>query len=230
MYDANNTSPTALVQLTTSNGDLEHVTLRRRGTVYEGSILSANDAYVAHRDEYLDTVPSDFISAYYVDANTGSGQPQLIQTTVPVQPEYTFTAQRTATSTVSGTERPLFTVPPGSRTFLDYAKANLPFEFRFFNRSYRSIYVSANGVITFGGPNPTSCNDSDSVASVPAIAPMWTELVYGGGANENVYYSTGPDSVTVRWAAETAYTGEPVNFSAVLYDDGRILYQYGAGQ
>ena len=153
----------------------------------------------------------------------------MIQTTVPVQPEYTFTAQRTATSTVSGTERPLFTVVPGTRTFLDYAKANLPFEFRFFNRSYRSIYVSANGVITFGGPNPTSCNDSDSVASVPAIAPMWTELVYGGGANENVYYSTGPDSVTVRWAAETAYTGEPVNFSAVLYDDGRILYQYGAG-
>ena len=24
-------------------------------------------------------------------------------------------------------------------------------------------------------------------------------------------------------------TSEPVNFSAVLYDDGRILYQYGAG-
>ena len=229
MYDANNTSPTALVQLTTSNGDLEHVTLRRRGTVYEGSILSGNDAYVAHRDEYLDTVPSDFISAYYVDANTGSGQPQLIQATVPVQPEYTFTAQRSATSTVSGTERPLFTVSPGSRSFLDYAKANLPFEFRFFNRAYRSIYVGANGVITFGGPNPTSCNDSDSVASVPAIAPMWTELAYGGSASENVYYSTGPDSVTVRWAAETAYTGEPVNFSAVLYDDGRILYQYGSG-
>lgn len=231
MYDANNTSPTALVQLTTSNGDLEHVTLRRRGTLYEGSILSANDAYVAHRDEYLDTVPSDFISAYYVDANTGSGRPQLVQATVPIQPEYTFTQQRNASSNVSGTERTLFTVPPGSRTFLEYAKANLPFEFRFFNRAYRSIYVSANGVITFGGPNPTSCNDSDSVASVPAIAPMWTELVYGGGAqaNENVYYSTGPDSVTVRWAAETAYTGEPVNFSAVLYDDGRILYQYGAG-
>ena len=35
--------------------------------------------------------------------------------------------------------------------------------------------------------------------------------------------------MTVRWAAETTYTSEPVNFSAVLYDDGRILYQYGAG-
>ena len=53
-----------------------------------------------------------FISAYYVDANTGPGQPQLIQATVPVQPEYTFTAQRSASSTVSGTERPLFTVSP----------------------------------------------------------------------------------------------------------------------
>lgn len=230
LYDANNTSPTALIQLTTSNGDLEHVTMRRRGTVYEGSIISANDAYVAHRDEYLDTVPSDFISAYYVDANNGSGRGQLVQATVPVQPEYTFTQQRAASSTVSGTERTLFTVPPG-RAFLTYAKVNLPFPFRYFDRTYRSMYVSGNGVITFGAPISTPCNDAASVASVPSIAPMWMELVYGGAAqqNENVYYSTGPNSVTVRWAAETAYTGEAVNTSAVLYDDGRILFQYGTG-
>jgi hypothetical protein len=219
------------VQLTTSNGDLEHVTMRRRGTVYEGSIQSFNDAYVRSRDEALDTVPSDIISAYYIDYNTGSGTGKLIQTSAPVQPEYTFTGQRAASAIVSGTETSLFTVPSGGRSFLTYKKVNLPFAFRFFDNTYRSMYVSANGLITFGGPNPTNCNDSDSVASVPAIAPMWTELVYGGQSqtNQNVYFSTGPDSVTVRWAAETAYTGEPVNFSAVLYDDGRILYQYGAG-
>jgi hypothetical protein len=231
LYDANNTSPTALVQLTTSNGDLEHVTMRRRGTVYEGSIQSYNDAFVGIRDEGLDTIPSDIVSAYYIDYDTGGGAGKLIQASVPVQPEYTFTGQRTSTSTVSGTETALFTVPSGGRYFLTYKKVNLPFAFRFFNNTYRSMYVSANGVITFGGPNPTTCNDSDSVASVPAIAPMWTELVYGGQSqpNQNVYFSTGPDSVTVRWAAETAYTGEPVNFSAILYDDGRILYQYGVG-
>ena len=89
LYDANNTSPTALIQLTTSNGDLEHVTLRRRGLVYEGSIISANDAFVGIRDEFLDTIPSDFISAYYNDPVAASGGSQLVQVTVPVQPEYT---------------------------------------------------------------------------------------------------------------------------------------------
>ena len=93
------------------------------------------------------------------------------------------------------------------------------------------MYINGNGNITFVAPNATACNDSNSVASVIAIAPMWMDLVYGGQAQagENVYFSTGPDSVTVRWAAETAFTGEPVNFSVVLYRDGRILYQYGAG-
>jgi hypothetical protein len=231
MYDANNTSPTALIQLTTSNGDLENMTLRRRGTLFEGSIASGNDAYVAHRDEFLDIIPTDFISAYYVDMNTGNGQAKLIQATVPVQPEYTFTRQAAGPPVVSGTERTLFNVPTGGRFFLTYAKVTLPFDFRFFDRTYRAMYVSSNGVITFGGPNPTACNDSASVASVPAIAPMWTELVYGGQAQagENVYYSSSANSVTVRWAGETAYTGEPVNFSAVLFDDGRILFQYGAG-
>ena len=148
LYDANNTSPTALVQLTTSNGDLEHVTMRRRGTVYEGSIQSYNDAFVGIRNEALDTVPSDIISAYYIDNDAGGGTGKLIQVSAPVQPEYTFTGQRTASSNVSGTEMPLFTVPSGGRYFLTYQKKNLPFAFRFFNNTYRSIYINGNGVIT----------------------------------------------------------------------------------
>ena len=185
LYDANNTSPTALVQLTTSNGDLENVTMRRRGTVYEGSIASGRDAFVAHRDEFLDIVPSDLISAYYVDAATATGASQLIQVTVPVQPEYTFTRQSTGPSIVSGTERPLFTIPTGGPFLLTgTAKLSLPFDFRFFNHTYRAIYIGLNGAITFGMPNPTACNDDQSVESVPAIAPMWTELAYGGTSSE----------------------------------------------
>ena len=152
LYDANNTSPTALVQLTTSNGDLENVTMRRRGTIYEGSIQSNNDAFVGIRNEALNTVPSDIVSAYYTDYDTGGGVGKLIQLSVPVQPEYTFTGQRTASSNVSGTETPLFTIPSGGRYFLTYQKRNLPFAFKFFDKTYRSIYIDANGVITFGAP------------------------------------------------------------------------------
>ena len=89
--------------------------MRRRGTIYEGSIQSYNDAFVGIRDEALDTVPSDIVSAYYTDYDTGGGVGKLIQVSVPVQPEYTFTGQRTASSNVSGTETPLFTIPSGAR-------------------------------------------------------------------------------------------------------------------
>ena len=44
-----------------------------------------------------------------------------------------------------------------------------------------------------------------------------------------MYYSSNETSVTFRWAAETISTGEPVNFSLVLHNDGRIVFQYGAG-
>jgi hypothetical protein len=57
---------------------------------------------------------------------------------------------------------------------------------------------------------------------------MWTELLYGG-RSQNVYVSMGLGTVKIRWAAETAYTGEPVNVSATLFDNGRILFQYGPG-
>ncbi|HYP09643.1 MAG TPA: M36 family metallopeptidase, partial [Bryobacteraceae bacterium] len=231
LYDRNNTSPTALVQLTTSHGDLENVTLRRRGAAYEGSIWTANDAVVRHRDEALDTIPSDVVSVFYVDQDTGGGKPELIMVNAPVQPEYTFTGQPQGPAVVSGTERALFQAPAGGRDFLQNARVTLPFNFRFFDRTYRVMWVSGNGMITFGGPNPTFCNDWDSAGSVPAIAPMWTEIFYGGQAQqaENVYFSTAANSVTVRWAGETPYTGEPINFSAVLYDDGRIRFQYGEG-
>jgi hypothetical protein len=87
-------------------------------------------------------------------------------------------------------------------------------------------------LITFDVPPVIdACNDQDTVARMAAIAPLFMELVYGGRAqaNENVYLSSDSGSVTIRWAAETAHTGEPVNVSTVLFSDGRILLQYGAG-
>ena len=74
LYNANNTSPTALVQLTTSNGDLEHVTMRRRGTVYEGSISLHNDAYVGIAMKHWTRYLPIFISAYYIDSTPAAAQ------------------------------------------------------------------------------------------------------------------------------------------------------------
>ena len=229
VQDANNTGDTALVQLTSSSGDVENVVLRRRGETFYGTANIGNDGVQDRFDSWVDVLPGDYISAYHVDANTGSGA-QLIETTVPVSLPYSFQQQRPAAAIVSGQERALFNVSGGLQ-LLTVARVTLPFDFPFFGRSYRSVWVAGDGHITFDSPAYSLCNDVSSAADVPMIAPMWMEMAFGGGAqrSENVYYSSNETSVTFRWAAETIGTGEPINVSLVLYNDGRILFQYGEG-
>lgn len=230
LHDANNTNSTALVQVTSSSGDVESIVLRKQGEVYLGEIQTFTDGYVVSGDSAFDLTPGDYVSAYYVDADSGSG-PKLIQTTVPTETEYVMTDQRAASSFLSGSERPLFPATPGRTFFGTSQRVELPFVFPFFGKSYKTVHVSANGVLGFDLPVTRTCNTQESLAATTGVAPMWLELAYGGAAqtNENVFISSGPGSVTIRWAAETLQTGEPVNFSAVLYDDGRIMFQYGNG-
>ncbi|MBC8165466.1 MAG: M36 family metallopeptidase, partial [Bryobacteraceae bacterium] len=232
LYDGNNASQSVQVQLTSSSGDLENLALRKKGETFYGEITMGNDGASAKFDSFLDVIPGDSISAYYVDGNTGSGA-KLIETNAPVSPPYTMTLRAPAPLFTSGTERTLFTVATGGRSLLTTSIVALPFPFRFFGKDYRIMYVYGDGHISFDVATRVlePCNDAKSVTQVPTVAPLWMELAYGGAAqrNENVYYSAGPGSVTVRWMAETVSTGEAVNFSVVLYDDGRMMYQYGAG-
>src|SRR6185436_8953985 len=93
-----------------------------------------------------------------------------------------------------------------------------------------------NGLIAFELPVATGCTDSAGLSRYNAIAPMWLNLSILGSAqeNENVYTSATANSITFRWAAETVnqffnVPGDPVNFSATLFIDGRIEFHYGTG-
>jgi len=229
LHDSNNSASTALVQLTTSSGDLENLLLRRQGETFTGTIPMGTDGIQGRSDGALDVIPGDFMSAYYVDRDTGAGS-KLIETTVATSPGYTFTRQSTQSAFRSGTERALFTAPQG-RQFLSTALVSLPFSFRYFGRDYRTVFVSSEGFISLGRAPASTCGDEQSFATAPIIAPLWMEMFYGGQGqrDENVYYSTSADSVTFRWAAETVRTGQPVNVSLVLSADGRIMFQYGEG-
>jgi hypothetical protein len=232
LHDANNTSSSVAVHVTTSSGDLENIVLRKRGETYQGFINSFNDGFVARYDSALDLVPADYISVYYLDADAGGKSSKLIQTTVgPVQSPYYTTMQSSARHVVSGVERPLYEIEGDERVVLYRSTVVLPFAFPYFDRTYRTVFVTGDGILSFDPLLLASCNDRSSAARATVIAPMWMELAYNGRgqATENVFYSSGPDSVTFRWAAETIQTGDPVNFSVVLYNDGRILFQYGDG-
>lgn len=236
LQDSNQTQPTVQILLTTSSGDLESLVLRRTGSVYLGSIYTSSSSAVTKYDSVLEVIPADYISAYYLDPDTGGGAARLIETTVPTQPEY-YGLLSVTPLFVSGEEKPLFTIPTGVQTSGLSTRQTLPFAFPFFGNKYTSIRVYSDGLLTFDIPRFATCSDWYGLALTNGIAPLWMEVVYGGSAqkDENVYMSAGPGSVTFRWAAETqpfnllVTKPGPVNFSATLFDDGRIQFQYGEG-
>ncbi len=234
LQDSNLTTPSVRIQLTSSSGDVEDLILRKSGAIYSGSIPTSLAVPVLKSDNGLSLSPGDSISAYYVDADSGSGT-RLVEANVPTSSPYSAALQAPAFRTGSDT-------PLNLRGALNsFRRVDLPFAFPFFDKKYASAFLLANGLIAFELPAGTACTDVAALRNFNAIAPMWMSLRTNGTAQpgENVYMSRpSPDSISFRWAAETAVSPgplaggpapEPVNFSATLFEDGRILLQYGAG-
>ncbi len=237
LADSNNLADRATVQLTTSHGDLETLNLRRQGSVFTGTIGSNQFSAPKADDRLLSVVPTDSITAFYVDPDTGAGT-KLIDRTVPTGQEYTALFGTSPISMGPGTETRLFA--PAGRGVIGSTLVNLPFAFPFYGNTYKTLRVYGDGLIAFDIPNIFGCKDLPTLQRINGIAPLWMELVYGGTAqpNENVYISAGPGSVNFRWAAETqrnllappfGQVPEPVNFSTTLFEDGRIRISYGEG-
>jgi hypothetical protein len=226
LQDSNYTQPTVRIQLTAESGDLEDLILHRIGSVYTGSISSSAATPVAKFDNVLSLAPGNEIWAFYVDQDAG-GSLKLITEGIKTTPPYF--AHSTAASFTFDNERAL-------NLFGTSTRVTLPFDFPFYSKKYGSALVYRNGLIAFELPVATGCLDSSALSRYTAIAPMWLDLSTLGSAqkNENVYTSSTADSVTFRWAAETVNTffnvpGDPVNFAATLFSDGRIEFHYGDG-
>ena len=221
--DLNNTASSVNVQLTSSSGDVESIQLRRVGSVFVGSIASSSNIVIKESGT-LNLMPGDFASVYYTDFNTGSGGAEQFTATIPVRSTY-FTSGVAAGFDIPATESLVF-----NGQFV-----SLPFEFRFFEKSYRGVFVDTNGLLHFSNAALYGCNDLLTLRTVPAIAPFWLQLSTSGTAQprEGIYTSRpNANSIRFRWVAETSTAfgvGTPVNFSATLVDDGSILFNYGSG-
>lgn len=229
LQDSNYTQPTVLIQFTGSSGDLENVILHQRGSIYVGSIATGLTS-VTQKNTRLELVTGDAVSAYYNDFDTGSGAPKLIQATISTLLPYAVTI--TAPAFTFGSERHYNMGPLG---WLDY---QLPFTFPFFDKNYGSVKVFRNGLIAFELPaSPGACTDGFNLAHYSAVTPLWTNqantsITGTAQNNEGLYISTTADSVTFRWAGEFRALGDtlkPLNYAATLYQDGRILFNYGSG-
>jgi len=106
---------------------------------------------------------------------------------------------------------------------------SLPFSFPFYGNTYTSIWICSNGYIDFvpeysDGWSDFSNSTSELIQNV-RIAPLWTDIW-----PNNIYiHQPSSDSVCIRWQGYEWWDRGSINIELVLYKDGRIRFNYGAG-
>ncbi len=103
---------------------------------------------------------------------------------------------------------------------------DLPFEFPFYGGTYRTIYISSNGLITFNGPDSSYSNSLPAFSQKLAIAVAWKDWVTY--FPYDIYAWANSSCVEIRWFAQ-AYGNPDVvaSFEAILDSQGMIRLNYG---
>ena len=109
----------------------------------------------------------------------------------------------------------------------------MPFAFTFYGTSYTSVQVSTEGFLEFAysannvGIGDTANTDAKLIAN-RIIAPLWNDLP--AATPTSVYVNTSvTGQITIRWQSTNVVTNTPVNFDVVLFQNGQIRFDYGAG-
>ena len=232
LQDSNLTGPNVMVQLSSTSGDSEDLLLRRIGGIYYGTMATTTGS-TRLRNNVLTAIHGDTINVYYSDADAGDGSAAQASESVAVRQNYTQIIYAPSYPRFTfNPERQLFGFPAADNAI----RVELPFDFPFYGQKYRRAWISTDGIISFGTPEPFSspCPNHFTLGSVPSIAPAFTNLLVGLDPTQDVFMSSGIDFVTFHWVGLTQpnqylFDSSPVDFNATLFDDGRILLQYGAG-
>ncbi len=120
----------------------------------------------------------------------------------------------------------------------DDASVSIPigFTFPFYGTSNTTVFVSSNGLLTFGGGDSSFTNaDLTTSPSLAGIAPFWDDMHTAGGLpGSNVFFQvlgSGPSQhVTIQWNQVRFFSGgtagDTLTLEAQLYADGRIQFNY----
>ncbi|MGI9367085.1 MAG: tandem-95 repeat protein [Rhizobiaceae bacterium] len=111
---------------------------------------------------------------------------------------------------------------------------SIGFEFDFYADEFSTVYISANGYLTFGSPGVSPDNaslDGSALSSRPAIAPFWDDLNTASGS---VYVQTlgaseGQRQFVVQWEGVQNQSGAngTGSFQVVLNEsNGSIAFNY----
>ena len=112
------------------------------------------------------------------------------------------------------------------------------FPFTFYGKTYTSLYVSPNGLITFGNadvdPVPVDLTTSGPQNNLPSIAVLWHDWTFQYLGSDEAYYATlgpaGNRRLIVQWNFAISFTGrgsDTVTFEAKLFEgSNNIEFHY----
>ncbi len=103
------------------------------------------------------------------------------------------------------------------------------FAFPYCGTDRTTLYVQSNGRITFGSSDTDYTESVSDFYNDTAIAGMWDDLNPASSYGGDIYYIQYPDALGVYWRDVREFVASTTNtFSMVLFDDGRVLFQYAA--
>ena len=108
----------------------------------------------------------------------------------------------------------------------------LPFLFPYYGDTIQEIVIYIDGFIMFEDnpfPYPYYVGEESLIKREKVIAPFMSDMMLVSEKNDGVWIDKYPDFVAIRWktSAETEWGFSDVNFSAILYPDGKIETYYG---
>ncbi len=110
-----------------------------------------------------------------------------------------------------------------------YSTQDLPFNFTYYNETFSTVYVSANGYLSFTDNTPDDPSE-DFIPSLDPdnryqIAPFWDDLDPSNGGN--IYVKNYSTHWVVEWFNISLFNGAYIgNFEVILYNNSEILFSY----
>ena len=123
----------------------------------------------------------------------------------------------------------------GTELFLgddSYSIQSLPFNFQFYDKIFSTIYLGANGYLSFTDSTPREwSNDqipSGEIDNYYLIAPFWDDLLTGfDGGGGTIYVQSFGTYCVAEWQNIKHVDGYLIgSFEVILYESGEIVFNY----
>ena len=116
----------------------------------------------------------------------------------------------------------------------DFKKVELPFEFPFYGKKYKSMYIYNTGFVSFDAPVEDYKQFPEPPASLPTtetfytniICPFWGNHSMNTPSSDGVYYKEKDDEVIVSYKNYGNTMMQGMNFEVILRKDGSFKFQY----